>query len=71
MRGVIRAQNHHWAREANRAALQLRDVRPGKANSTPRALHSRIAAIHRTQRFFIPKLYNTGKNVVQDAWCKG
>src|SRR5579862_8379201 len=70
IRGVIRPQAHHWAREESRTGLQLRDPIPGKANNTPRALQTRIAAIHRTHRFFIPKLYNTGRNAVQDAWCR-
>lgn len=42
-------------------------VHTGKPNSTPRVLQSRSGAIQGAQRFFVPKLYNTGKNAVENA----
>src|SRR5260370_69150 len=69
MRGVTRPQDHHWVKEPSRARLQLLDERFGNANSTPRVLHSRIAAIHGAHRFFISKLYNSAKNAVENSPC--
>src|ERR1700733_4077366 len=65
--GATRPQDHHWASEVSRVRLQLTSERPGNANSIPRALHSRMAAIQWVHRLLIAKLYNTGKNAVEDA----
>src|SRR5689334_15683140 len=70
IRGVTKPHDHHWKRETTRERLQLPDERPGRANNTPRALHTRIAAIQAAQRFFIPKLYNTGNNAVENTSCQ-
>ena len=57
------------ARNGSRVSVQSLDERFGKANSAPRSLHSRIAAIQGAHRFFTAKL-DHGKTAVQYGSCQ-